>query len=102
MVEPNRIDCGNGRLSIRVGGKQHLTRLRIFVAGFLKKLCAAHLRHPLIDEKKGYGVIALLERANRLQCLRARTCLQYSVVLAVVPREVSFDRVANLFFIVDR
>ena len=67
VVEPDRVDRGDGRFGIGVGGEQHLACLWVDRASRGEKLRAAHLGHPLVDKKKRYGVIALLESMNGLQ-----------------------------------
>ena len=69
VVELDEVDTGDRHVRVGVGGEQHLARARGDLARLEEELRAAHLRHPRIHQEQRHGRVALLELAERLQCL---------------------------------
>lgn len=101
VVELNAVDRRDGRLGVGVGGEQDLAGFGEQLTGLLQELHAAHVRHALVAEQQGDGLVAAQELAQLLQGCRARGAPGEAVVAAVSAPHIALNGVEHCLVVVD-
>ena len=101
VVELQLVDRGDRDFRIGVSGQQDALGFWKDRAGLLEELQAGHLRHALIREEQGRGLVALLQLSQEFQGRRARGSFHDPIFLAEFRVHVAFDRVQNRLIVVD-
>ncbi len=101
MVQANVVDGPNGGFRVGIRRQQHATRLGIDADRLGQKFDTGHVRHALVDDHQGHGVVAQLQLTQGLQCRGTRICAHDAVVFPVLAPQITLHRTQHHTVIID-
>jgi hypothetical protein len=101
VVEPHRVDRGNGRVGVCIGSEEHLLGIGIQLDRLLEKLGAGHGRHALVNQEERHQGVPALQLGEGLERVCSRCRRQHPVVLLIASTYITADRGRHRRFIVD-
>ena len=96
------IDGADRRVGVGVSREQRALCVRKQGHGFGQETHAIHLRHALIGQQQGHGIVASLQLAQGVERDLPRVCAQHAITVCIIVAQIALDGTQHFGVIIYR